>query len=282
MIDDSKSDSLLANTPPSSSFLSCGIHKCALRCHRLDDHSKMKCMKIMENLCPKNHKYHWKCYNGAPKICPVCLEEAIESEKRKAKDLELEVKRQAIQREHAKKLLEIERNIEEQKQILKDIEDERKRCNVLDQKAKDLENLKAAAARAKQPPSGPRPRTTSDRTPKSASNMRDNQETKGDPSKGPSIPSSSVARDEWEQQKRMEGQSNEALDSLMDLIGLEEVKNSFLSIKAKVDTVVRQGVSLKDERLGVALLGNPGTGTYHACSTFYSWRARKANACKVQ
>jgi hypothetical protein len=44
------------------------------------------------------------------------------------------------------------------------------------------------------------------------------------------------------------------------LLGLEEVKQQFLSIKAKVDTVVRQNVSLKDERFGAVLLGNPGTG----------------------
>jgi hypothetical protein len=38
------------------------------------------------------------------------------------------------------------------------------------------------------------------------------------------------------------------------------VKQQFLAIKAKVDTVVRQGVALKSERFGATLLGNPGTG----------------------
>lgn len=38
------------------------------------------------------------------------------------------------------------------------------------------------------------------------------------------------------------------------------MKEQFLAIKSKVDTVVRQNVSLKDERFGAALLGNPGTG----------------------
>jgi hypothetical protein len=177
---------------PCSSPLPCGIHNCALRCHRLDDHSKMKCTKIMENVCPKSHKYYWKCYEGTPKICPVCLEEAIESEKRRAKDLELEAKRQAIQREHARKLLEIEKNIEEERQKLNDIEDEKERRNVLAQKAKDLEKLKAAPVR--QPPLDPRPRKAADGTPKSSNSG--------------SISVPSVARDEWEQQKRIEGQSN--------------------------------------------------------------------------
>jgi hypothetical protein len=44
--------------------------------------------------------------------------------------------------------------------------------------------------------------------------------------------------------------------------GLEAVKQQFLDIKAKVDTVVRQNVSLKGERYGAVLLGNPGTGKF--------------------
>ena len=38
------------------------------------------------------------------------------------------------------------------------------------------------------------------------------------------------------------------------------MKEKFLAIKNKVDTLVRQGVPLSGERLGAALLGNPGTG----------------------
>ena len=46
----------------------------------------------------------------------------------------------------------------------------------------------------------------------------------------------------------------------MGMIGLEDVKEQFLSIKEKIDTAVRQNVDMKDERFGAALLGNPGTG----------------------
>jgi len=38
------------------------------------------------------------------------------------------------------------------------------------------------------------------------------------------------------------------------------VKQKFLDIKAKVDAMVRQNASLKNERFGAVLLGNPGTG----------------------
>ncbi|KAI5868688.1 P-loop containing nucleoside triphosphate hydrolase protein [Durotheca rogersii] len=74
----------------------------------------------------------------------------------------------------------------------------------------------------------------------------------------PAEPSS--AEDDWQYQKNYENAVNKALDSLMAMIGLESVKQKFLEIKAKVDTTLRQGVDLKDERFGAALLGNPGTG----------------------
>jgi hypothetical protein len=46
----------------------------------------------------------------------------------------------------------------------------------------------------------------------------------------------------------------------MDMIGLEEVKSQVLRIKAKIDTAIRQNTDFKEERFGVTLLGNPGTG----------------------
>ncbi|KAK4899868.1 hypothetical protein LTR49_027565 [Elasticomyces elasticus] len=70
----------------------------------------------------------------------------------------------------------------------------------------------------------------------------------------------SAASDDWEYQKNLEGATNEHLDELMAMIGLEDVKEAFLEIKAKVDLTVRQGISLAKERLGASFLGNPGTG----------------------
>jgi hypothetical protein len=87
----------------------------------------------------------------------------------------------------------------------------------------------------------------------------------------------SEAQDDWEWQKTFQGARNVSLDALIAMIGkiylilsehpmltfrlgLESVKQKFLGIKAKVDTQVRQNVSLKGERFGAALLGNPGTG----------------------
>jgi len=66
---------------------------------------------------------------------------------------------------------------------------------------------------------------------------------------------------EWQRQKDEEGESNDAIDLLMtQLTGLETVKAHFLRVKSKIDTAVRQGVDLKQERFDIVLLGNPGTG----------------------
>ena len=46
----------------------------------------------------------------------------------------------------------------------------------------------------------------------------------------------------------------------MDLAGLEDVKAEVLSIKTKIETVARQGSDMKKEKLGVVMLGNPGSG----------------------
>jgi hypothetical protein len=46
----------------------------------------------------------------------------------------------------------------------------------------------------------------------------------------------------------------------MGLTGLKDVKAKILSIKAKVETVLRQGTDMKNERLVIVLLGNSGTG----------------------
>ncbi|KAK6519926.1 hypothetical protein TWF506_000220 [Arthrobotrys conoides] len=73
-------------------------------------------------------------------------------------------------------------------------------------------------------------------------------------------PFPSPSRDEWKRHKVSAKDSNVAIDQIMDMIGMEHVKEQVLAIKAKVDTVHRQGVNLRGERFHVALLGNPGTG----------------------
>lgn len=70
----------------------------------------------------------------------------------------------------------------------------------------------------------------------------------------------SAAEQEWERQKCKEGASNDAIDELMELVGLEDVKEQVLAIQAKVETCKFQGTDLKKERFNIVFQGNPGTG----------------------
>ena len=67
---------------------------------------------------------------------------------------------------------------------------------------------------------------------------------------------------EWQRQKRVENATNDAIDAIMAMIGLKEVKIRILAIKAKTDIVKRQKTDMKKERLGMVMLGNPGTGNF--------------------
>lgn len=72
----------------------------------------------------------------------------------------------------------------------------------------------------------------------------------------------SPSKIEWQRQKDQENATNPAIDQIMEMIGLEDVKSQVLKIKSKVEIALRQGTDLKKERLGLVLLGNPGTGMW--------------------
>ncbi|KAF9525976.1 P-loop containing nucleoside triphosphate hydrolase protein [Crepidotus variabilis] len=70
----------------------------------------------------------------------------------------------------------------------------------------------------------------------------------------------SQSKTEWERQKAVLGISNAAVDAIMGMTGLEDIKAHILALLAKIDVTKRQGASLKRERFNAVLLGNPGTG----------------------
>ena len=77
----------------------------------------------------------------------------------------------------------------------------------------------------------------------------------------PAILDPSPSASEWEEMKKG-GYWSPALDELMGMVGMEDVKRQLLKIKILVHTAREQRVdlTLKDERFSIALLGNPGTG----------------------
>jgi len=184
----------------------------------------------------------------------------------------LELDRGAKQRAYALKLADLQDEIAHERRLQRDVSDQQTRDQVLAQHSRQLADLKAnqrqkACQSPQSSPDADAIRRTSFGT--ATANKSHTSTALGPKSSNSIIVSpqdeesrpvtTSSAREEWEHQKEFEV-SSEALDNLMGMIGLEEVKEQFLTIKSKVDTVVRQGTTLKDERFGAAFLGNPGTG----------------------
>lgn len=261
--------------------LQCGVHKCPSRCHYLADHSKMKCEVICRDLCPVKHKLSWRCFQPRP-ACRKCETELKAIAKKAQQDHDLELERESKLQAYAKQLAEVQDRIAAQGRLLKHERDEHERQTFLKQQEEELASTIAAIGRVRMvPDASPAPITQldlADNIVPLASNSAAvpvsavSQESPGSPiiqadtAVSPQLPSQALsskpskAKDDWEWQKRVQGTFDPSLDHLMSMIGLENIKEQFLSIKAEVDVVVGQGVSLKDKRLGATLLGNPGTG----------------------
>ena len=200
-----------------------------------------------------------------PLSCSKCDQEARALQRRQQKAFELQQKRDADQREHARQIAELEEKIELEAQTLKDGQISKERADAIQQKKADLAAMTALASRTTAPPSHlkdspknekeapsheskPEADSSSDSQPKSAEHRPTSAHQKS-PSEG-----------EWQRQKDTENASNAAIDSIMEMVGLEDVKSQVLRIKAKIDATTRQNSSLKNERFNISFLGNPGTG----------------------
>ncbi|KAL4079909.1 P-loop containing nucleoside triphosphate hydrolase protein [Scleroderma yunnanense] len=215
--------------------------------------------------CPAGtHKLTWNCHQGRPATCSQCQIEAERLEKQAQLDLVAEVKWQNTQREHELCMMELDAKLQYEKEGLADIQKAKERGEEARQKEKEIEDVKQKAKKAAlKAAANANPTTSQTATqtqsrpagdvPTSSQNQPANQNI-------PCPKVQSPARDKWECQKRAEGVENEAIDKIMDMTGLEEVKEQILHIKAKIDTMRRQGVAINKERLNLVLLGNPGTG----------------------
>ncbi|KAH0562483.1 hypothetical protein GP486_002829 [Trichoglossum hirsutum] len=248
---------------PCGAKLSCGVHDCPQRCHQLYNHTKVQCQQIVESICAKNHKLSWKCFEKRPAICRVCDDEARRLEEKRQRGFKLETERQAKQREYAQQLALIEEEINHERRLQRDRAEQNERDRTLLQRQKDLADLKTTN---RQTYSGrtfqPNKSSPSELTLGQTSNVTSAPEQTLAKNEKETIPVllDSSAKDEWEHQKEYLGQQNEALDEIMSMVGLEDVKEKFLSIKGQVDTAVRQNIEMKEERFSATLLGNPGTG----------------------
>jgi len=209
-----------------------------------------------------------KCHHSQLSTCRECNLDDERKQKQLELDLELQNKRDQAQTSHAVEMAALDRQIQKVREEAAEKRTAIERTQALEQKRRDL---KVAQLRVETP----RPRDTADVTlcaldneaspastvTKKAEVLKPNRTDDRESIDCKIITDAySKSEAEWERQKRVDGASNEAIDSLMGLTGLEDVKSKILSIKAKIETVGRQGSDMKKERLGMLMLGNPGTG----------------------
>jgi hypothetical protein len=237
----------------------------------------------MEQKCPKGHTIQWQCHQShPPAACSKCEKEKIDAEKQAKKKFEDQVKREMMIQQHQKDIEKIQEEIDETRQLMQDTKLQSEHNSILAQKKKDLAAAKELAKRnaAK---TAPKPASsTSTVLPTSPSDPVASTSAAIPAKSAPSIAppkkenlqkhlqecldhNGSPSKTEWQRQKDQENAKSEAIDSIMEMIGLEEVKSQVLRIKSKVDTSKRQGTDLGKERFGLILLGNPGTGMYAWC-----------------
>ena len=236
----------------SGTRLKCGLHDCPSKCHQLYDHSKMECQEPVDSICLKKHKTKRPCHKSKA-ACSTCAEEDRQQERIRKRNERLDAERDAKRAAYARQLAENQAELEHQKRILKDLREVEDSAKTLEQQKEDIASLKATAKHLEEQRQSSS--TSPKSTPTSKSPKKASQDAVADDEQD-----WSSAKQQWQNFKRFEGAENDALDELMDMIGLEDVKDKFLSIKIEVDTAIRQGLDMANKRFGVSLLGNPGTG----------------------
>lgn len=244
--------------------LTCGRHQCRHRCHQLVDHSKMKCEDFVQQTCSQGHKSKVKCHLHSTGHCTACERETLIQERCRERNEKLDRVREDKQRAHALRMAEIQNEIAHNKRILKEQREEKDRENAIRQSERDLSNMRQQVTEKVENVRVLDQNTFhSDKVSKAAQQCKHAEvsSTSSSVLGGDWYPDSD-AKDDWEHRKSHYGEENEFLDELMGMIGLEEVKEQFMSIKDRIDLAVRQDIDLKNERLSVSLLGNPGTGKF--------------------
>lgn len=217
----------------------------------------MKCDKIVETKCANGHVQKRKCFEASPLKCKRCEIESQRDNEILKRDMELQDKRLREQVEYDMRIAELDMQIRKIREDAEDKKTAQERGQALEQKKHDLEGAKHEATR-------PSPTTNAGANDQKHSDPHqpDTNNQKVPAASTPPVRIVGASAEEWERQKRVEGEHNAALDDLMALSGLEEVKEKFLNIKTRIQTAARQGIDVKRERMGMVMLGNPGTGMF--------------------
>ena len=222
----------------------------------------------------------WQCDQGAsaPVSCQKCKQERKDTERKAQKEAGNQQKRDAKTQKHLKEVARIQEDIDKITQGMKEKRLDYEQDIVLAQMKHDLAAVKALASRTMNESSPPQlspiglepNKKSAHPAPIGTSNVQSTYPLGHTISNGKKklqdhlneclVHNVSASRSEWQRQKDQENANNPAIDKIMEMIGLENVKAQVLRIKSKVETSIRQGTDLKKERLGLILLGNPGTG----------------------
>jgi hypothetical protein len=224
----------------------------------------------MSDRCPNGHERSWKCNNGFPDTCPKCQRALKLAEEKMLRNFAVQQKQDAEQVAHAKAMAALDEQIEQQLQAMQDDRLENERAAALRQKEADLVSAKALSSLPNPPISNLGSGSSSSKPdPKSYFSEIDGLISPGQTKTGVTAssptaeqlrPPPSDSEREWERQKCVLGESNDAIDHIMVMIGLEQVKGQVLTIKAMIEAKKRQNASFDQERFNIVLLGNPGTG----------------------
>ncbi|TGO57492.1 hypothetical protein BOTNAR_0200g00080 [Botryotinia narcissicola] len=248
----------------------------------------MLCKEIIQQKCPEGHTIKSKCHENLPsKSCPKCEKEKRDADKQAKKELDEQLRRDEMRQKHQKELEQLQKDFDRVHQEIQDSQLRSEQEAVLAQKRKDLSTIKDRLIQIRSTPvvdksistttsKPPAPTAPSPVTPggapastSGAAPLQPHAVQTQSPQKRKNVPKklqtrvgqkASASKIEWQRQKDQENALNPAIDKIIEMIGLEDVKSQVLRIKAKVDTSKHQGTDLKKERLGLILLGNPGTG----------------------
>lgn len=260
-------------TVSSGAKLVCKIHSCEQRCHKLANHSKIKCTTVVSKTCSKGHVQSDKCFESGSTLCRTCDWDDKQAERKMQREFEIDMKRAEAKQKHLREMALLDDRIQKEREQIKDEQDRLERERALEQKRRDVEEAREMTRRRllETPPQVTQTPTNSN-PPAPGIVASVGAMLRGSPAPNTNSPIVAPTPDpdlaqqlspteaEWVRQKTMDGAVNEHLDKLMDMIGLEDVKSQILKIKSKMDTTIRQGTDLNDERFGVILQGNPGTG----------------------
>ena len=280
---------------PCGVLLNCKIHNCPQKCHQIWDHSKMRCEKTVTAQCPNGHIIWFQCFTQGPGPCKVCQSADKRAENKRLSEYHRYSQEAERQVHHEDKMAKLDAQIDIEKRRRESLKVEADRARAYEQRQADLTNMRSTKSLGhtsgahfpvSQPPmhdvskenSSHQPQrvekkvppTVASRSTQSHSNSSGNDHVDasihGDSSSKHAqhssqliLPQSKPALD-WNYMKKVESVENKYMDELMLMTGLEEVKQHFLTILQKLQTVQRQGLDLKQERLGGVFQGNPGTG----------------------